>query len=71
MKNRTIKFFISNKNVKMKKPFEETAKVLIIPHQMVGRFLARFPTLALSRSGVRVLSQSSHLAWNNTPNGLK
>jgi len=57
--------------MKIKKPFEETAKILIIPHSSVGRLLARFPTLVLPRSGVRVLSQSSHLAWNSTPNGLK
>ncbi len=40
--------------------FGETAKISIIPFMMVSRLLARFPTLALPRSGVRVLSQSSH-----------
>ena len=47
----------------MKKPFEETAKILIDSSKEVRR-LARFPTLALPRSGVRVLSQLSHSSGN-------
>ena len=45
----------------MKKPFVETAKILIDSGKEEKRS-ARFPTLALPRSGVRVLSQSSHLS---------